>query len=966
VISARRTRLVRVADLHRFRRAIEVLCEESSRSASAPRLVVVPTRAAAHQLQRTLLQRSAQAAAATLVSRDELYDHLAARLPVAPRRLSRFEREAIVRSAAAEAIAAGTDPPFHVRPGIVAEIVRFYDQLRRQRQSVSRFEEILVDSLSAEVDLDRGAARMLQQTRFLSAVYRSYERRLAENDLVDEHALRDRLIASAAGDAPLRIILSVADWIADPGGLYHADFDLLARAPGIAAIDVVATADVLASGFHQRLHDWLPGIEEVDDPGAGVANGSATPVLVRPESSEKSPLFVHRDREEELIAVARQIKLEKAFDPFSAAVVFNRPLPYLYLADAVFGAAGIPFDTYDALPLAAEPFAAALDLVLEFAVSQFTRASLVALLRSPHFDLTLSNAPFDRAAIAALDRALSEARYLGELDRLRRFAESRPSDDAVAAPLNAAIAAADMLRPLLDAAPASKQLSVVIEFVSAYSRPPSSDRDRRAQTAVLNILTAMAGASADHDDRNVTSQELATDIRRWIEEETFAPLSSNRGVQLVDAQAARFGDFDDLFVVGLIEGEWPERPRRNVFYPPALLATLGWPSERDRRGAADALFVDLLRSARERVRLSAFSLDDEALVEPSSMLGEAARARLPIVDAGALPAVRIFGDEALSLDPIAVEALDDEARRWAMLRLSRTAVTDAAFHGSAGPRPPRHLSVSSIETYLACPFRYFGQHVLRLEEEPDDDEVMDPKKQGQFIHDVFERFFAEWQDRGRGAITSESLGDAHALFAEIVEELVSTLPEAEAAIERTRLLGSPVAPGFADAVFRMEAEQPIAVVERLLEYRLRGEFEFVGSERARTILLDGVADRLDLLADGTVRLIDYKLSSAPQRSRALQLPVYAICAEQRLEGHRGRRWTVGEAAYVAFRGAKRVAPLFTIRSDRDRVLRDAQDKLIAAVDAIEAGEFPPTPDDVFLCSFCSFGAVCRKDYVGDV
>jgi len=115
-----------------------------------------------------------------------------------------------------------------------------------------------------------------------------------------------------------------------------------------------------------------------------------------------------------------------------------------------------------------------------------------------------------------------------------------------------------------------------------------------------------------------------------------------------------------------------------------------------------------------------------------------------------------------------------------------------------------------------------------------------------------------------------------------------------------------------------------------------------------------------------MRLVDYKLSSAPQRSRALQLPVYTICAEQRLDGYRGRRWTVGEAAYIAFRGPKRIAQLFTVRSDRDQVLRDAQDKLIAAVDAIEAGQFPQAPDDVFVCGFCSFAAVCRKDYVGDV
>jgi len=61
-----------------------------------------------------------------------------------------------------------------------------------------------------------------------------------------------------------------------------------------------------------------------------------------------------------------------------------------------------------------------------------------------------------------------------------------------------------------------------------------------------------------------------------------------------------------------------------------------------------------------------------------------------------------------------------------------------------------------------------------------------------------------------------------------------------------------------------------------------------------------------------------------------------------------------------------VTPLFTPRSSRDDVMATAQARLIAAVDGIEAGAFPPTPTDVFICSFCSYAAVCRKDYVGDV
>ena len=72
--------------------------------------------------------------------------------------------------------------------------------------------------------------------------------------------------------------------------------------------------------------------------------------------------------------------------------MFKRPLPYVYLARDVFADAGIPYQTFDALPLAAEPYAAALDLVFEFVTSNFTREPVVALLGSPHFSFEADGA----------------------------------------------------------------------------------------------------------------------------------------------------------------------------------------------------------------------------------------------------------------------------------------------------------------------------------------------------------------------------------------------------------------------------------------------------------------------------------------------------------------------------------------------------------------------------------------------
>jgi hypothetical protein len=75
---------------------------------------------------------------------------------------------------------------------------------------------------------------------------------------------------------------------------------------------------------------------------------------------------------------------------------------------------------------------------------------------------------------------------------------------------------------------------------------------------------------------------------------------------------------------------------------------------------------------------------------------------------------------------------------------------------------------------------------------------------------------------------------------------------------------------------------------------------------------------------------------------------------------------LGEAAYLAFKGPRRVVPLFSTASAREDVLAQAQQRLADTLSAIERGEFPPTPDDVFRCESCSFDSVCRKDYVGDV
>lgn len=959
MITPRITRLVRVPDLQAMHRAVADACGADVLAARAC-AVLVPTRGAAAELRRTLenLHLSAGASALVLpdiVTRGEFYDRLS---PAS--RLTDAEREVIFRRAALVASESGAPAPFRLRPGLIVEILAFYDELRRRNRTVDAFERLMIEGLEPSADIDRGAERLLRLTYFLAAAFREFDARIAATARVDEHALRTQLLAGET-PAPWRhVVVTVPDQAADARGLWLADYDLLTRIAGLERIDILATEHVLAAGYHQRIHDLLPGIEEVR---AGTP--SALPVLAYPEPADPAdPVrwFVCRDREEELVEVARDVKRRPGV-PDRRAVVFQRPLPYLYLARQVFADAQVPYQALDALPLAAEPFAAALDLIFTFATSEATRGAIVDLLSSPHWRFEVDGRRLTRDAVRRASDRLRDWKHFGGWDRLAALPTELPA-------VRVAQQVAVELREFVSGASASGQFDTLLRFIAAHESLPGEEsewraRHLRARAAVLAALESLRDAHRLYDDEPLAVGELAGTVRRHVEGQTFAPRTGETGLLLLDAQAAPYADLDELRILGMVESDWPEPGSRSIFYPSSLLTQLGWPSEAARSSAARARLRDLLLLPRLRLSASTFTLEDDAIVPASSMLEELDSAGLPVERVGPPPASRMFVHEAIAIDPIVPAAIGGDAAEWLALRMSRSAASESLYHGAAGSRAGAVYAVSSVERYLECPFKYFAAHVLRLPEEREDESGMTPQERGQFLHEVFETFFTRWQAQGGGAITAANVADALALFERVAETELEKLAEADRALERTYLLGSAAASGLAERAFAFEIEQGGVVIERLLEHSLEGEFTFQSASGPRTVRLRAKADRIDLLADGTLRVIDYKLGKAPKNTRALQLPIYGVCAEQHLAGRHGRTdWKLGRAGYVAFKEKQAFVALGGSTSLEEAVAA-GQEKFLAAVDSIEAGIFPPRPDEPFRCTWCGYSSVCRKDYVGD-
>ena len=129
MITPRATRLVRAESLPALHRALLMLASRGDLAAVRHRAILVPSRAAGQQLRQTLealwfdLQPGGSDAALVLpdiLTRADWYLRMHERAGIGEPLLSPLEREVLLGAAARDAAAAGFEPPFRLRAGLIA------------------------------------------------------------------------------------------------------------------------------------------------------------------------------------------------------------------------------------------------------------------------------------------------------------------------------------------------------------------------------------------------------------------------------------------------------------------------------------------------------------------------------------------------------------------------------------------------------------------------------------------------------------------------------------------------------------------------------------------------------------------------------------------------------------------------------------------------------------------------------
>lgn len=397
-------------------------------------------------------------------------------------------------------------------------------------------------------------------------------------------------------------------------------------------------------------------------------------------------------------------------------------------------------------------------------------------------------------------------------------------------------------------------------------------------------------------------------------------VGSHPRLAILGPMEARLAQADRMVLAGMNEGVWPPEPAVDPWMSRPMRQAFGLPSPERRIGLSAHDFAQALGA--EEVFILRAGKADGAPTQPSRWLQ-----RLDTV-------TRALGQE---------ERFIATAKRY--LEWARALDRPAKVVSVAPPAPrppvaarPRKLSVTEIETWMRNPYAVYARHVLRLK--PLDDIAAEPgvAERGEAMHNALETFVKTYPNALPADAERRLLEIGEAAFADLLTRRPDVWAFWTPRFQR-------VAQWFV-AVER-ERRPPVKVLATEVPGRA-----VLTLDEGRDFTLTAKADRIDLLGDGRLCIIDYKTGTTPAEASvdlgfAPQLPLEAAIAKQGgFSGVDARE--VGEIAWWKLSGGATPGEIKTPKTPADQ-LADAAwaglERLVRAFDRQETAYYcRPRPE----------------------
>ncbi len=556
----------------------------------------------------------------------------------------------------------------------------------------------------------------------------------------------------------------------------------------------------------------------------------------------------YRSREDEVAAIARHICTlsETGVTPDEIMVVFPALGIYRSLVARVFARYGLKANISLRPALGSFPAIRAAIDILYLPENKFRRRDVVALLLAPFFT-KVPKSVRDWVDVLSRDEGIVSGAgswkswFLSEPSRKMAIHGEHTAREIRSFVAEFASKAESFSKPM-PAEGFTRKLRDILEWLG-WDAPPELRKGLEDAFVKLQRVLELTGEKqlTPRFARETLESLLSRDVQ--LDDEEYSPL----GIRVVPVVESRWLDVRYLFLGGLVDGEFPKYPRRDLLLPERIKESISIPSREHSFLDSRFEFRRLELMPREALYLSAPSMEGDRPLLSSVFLVERGESSLA-------ENRTVYSTEEFLLSR---PSHGSESRQGVVFENAESLYLLRKKFGSEYP-----FKVTLLEVYRNCPYRYFLATVLGLEPSEEPSEEPEARLLGNVLHSVMERLMRE-----------------NPKAQDLEEKLCAGL-----AFELDRMRLNPFVRlwiedwlGSRIDWFRQEEEVRQEKGWRIVSEWLERDIRFFFEEGNFT--LRGRVDRVDWMGQGA-RVMDYKtgketgFAAKLGKGESLQLPLY--------------------------------------------------------------------------------------------